>query len=69
LGILLLRLDQIMPNRARGSELWSEILQVSVSPETKEQVAELAATEGKSQSSKARELLETALGKEPSPDD
>ncbi len=58
-----------MPNRARGSELWSEILQVSVSPETKEQVAELAATEGKSQSSKARELLETALGKEPSPGD
>ena len=29
-----------MPNKARGSELWSEILQTSVTPEVKNKVSQ-----------------------------
>ena len=55
-----------MSNRARGSNLWSEILQVSVSPEMKNEIGEIAKESGKSQSSVVRSFLNEALGKEPS---
>tara|TARA_Y100001973_G_C5004604_1_gene235348 strand:+ start:442 stop:618 length:177 start_codon:yes stop_codon:yes gene_type:complete len=54
-----------MPNRARGSDLWSEIIQVSVTPEVKEQIRQIARETDTSQSNVVRELLNQALGKEP----
>ncbi len=54
-----------MPNRARGSDLWSEIIQVSVTPEVKEQIRQIASETDTSQSNVVRELLNQALGKEP----
>ena len=54
-----------MPNKTRGSELWSEILQVSVTPEVKKQIAQLAIDANTSQSNVVRELLNQALGREP----
>jgi predicted DNA-binding protein len=53
-----------MSNRPRDSVKWSETIQVSVSTETKEKVATLATTKGKSQSSVARELILLGLEKE-----
>ena len=54
-----------MPNKTKGSELWSEILQVSVTPEVKQQIARLAIDANTSQSNVVRELLNQALGREP----
>ena len=54
-----------MPNKTKGSELWSEILQVSVTPEVKKQIARLAIDANTSQSNVVRELLNQALGREP----
>ncbi len=53
-----------MPNKSKGSELWSEILQVSVTPEVKKQIARLAIDSNTSQSNVVRELLNQALGRE-----
>ncbi len=61
----LLRRFNLMPNRARGSDLWSEIIQVSVTPEVKEQIRQIARETDTSQSNVVRELLNQALGKEP----
>ena len=54
-----------MPNKTKGSELWSEILQVSVTQEVKKQLARLAIDANTSQSNVVRELLNQALGREP----
>ena len=54
-----------MPNKTRGIELWSEILQVSVTPEVKKQIARLAIDANTSQSNVVLELLNQALGREP----
>ena len=50
-----------MPNKARGSELWSEILQTSVTPEVKNKVNQLAVAAGVSNSEIVRGLLDQAL--------
>ncbi len=54
-----------MSNRSKGSDLWSEILQVSVTIETKNQIVQIARETNTSQSNVVRELLNQALGKEP----
>ena len=54
-----------MSNRSKGSELWCEILQVSVTVETKNQIVQIARETNTSQSNVVRELLNQALGKEP----
>ena len=54
-----------MSNKAKGSELWCEILQVSVTIETKNQIVQIARETNTSQSNVVRELLNQALGKEP----
>ena len=50
-----------MPNKARGSELWSEILQVSVTPEVKNRINDMAIEAGISQSNVLRNLLDRVL--------
>lgn len=50
-----------MPRKPEGSELWSEVLQVSVTPEIKNEISEIAAKSGESQSSTIRKLLVKAL--------
>ena len=50
-----------MPNKARGSELWSEILQVSVTPEVKNRINDMATEAGISQSNVLRNLLDRVL--------
>jgi len=50
-----------MPRKPEGSELWSEVLQVSVTPEIKNEIAEIAVKSGESQSSTIRKLLVKAL--------
>ena len=50
-----------MPNKARGSELWSEILQVSVTPEVKNRINKMATEAGISQSNVLRNLLDRVL--------
>jgi len=61
--LILLRLlkDFKMPNRAKGSDLWSEILQVSVTPKVKNQIVQIAHETSTSQSTVVRELLTQAL--------
>jgi hypothetical protein len=59
----------LMPNKTRGSELWSEIIQVSVTPEIKDQIVQIADETKTSQSNVVRDLLDQALEKEPSVDD
>ncbi len=54
-----------MSNRSKGSDLWCEILQVSVTIETKNQIVQIARETNTSQSNVVRELLNQALGKEP----
>ena len=54
-----------MPNKARGSELWSEIIQVSVTPEIKNQIVQIADETKTSQSNVVRDLLTQALGTAP----
>ena len=54
-----------MSNRSKGSDLWCEILQVSVTIETKNQIVQIARETNTSQSNVVRELLNHALGKEP----
>ncbi|ANS05210.1 hypothetical protein [uncultured Mediterranean phage] len=54
-----------MSNRSKGSDLWCEILQVSVTIETKNQIIQIARETNTSQSNVVRELLNQALGKEP----
>ena len=54
-----------MSNRSKGSDLWCEILQVSVTIETKNQIVQIARETNTSQSNGVRELLNQALGKEP----
>ena len=54
-----------MSNRSKGSDLWCEILQVSVTIETKNQIVQIARETNTSQSNVFRELLNQALGKEP----
>ena len=54
-----------MSNRSKGSDLWCEILQVSVTIETKNQIVQIAREMNTSQSNVVRELLNQALGKEP----
>mgnify|MGYP003312505790 FL=1 len=54
-----------MSNRSKGSDLWCEILQVSVTVETKNQIVQIARETNTSQSNVVRELLNQALGKEP----
>ena len=65
--LILLRLlkDFKMPNRSKGSDLWSEILQVSVTPKVKSQIVQIANETNTSQSTVVRELLHQALGQEP----
>jgi len=53
-----------MPRKPEGSELWSEVLQVSVTPEIKNEISKIAAESGESQSSTIRRLLMEALGKD-----
>jgi len=53
-----------MPRKPEGSELWSEVLQVSVTPEIKNEISKIAAESGESQSSTIRSLLMEALGKD-----
>ena len=53
-----------MSNRPRNAVKWSETIQVSVSNKTKNQVADIASTKGKSLSNVARELLILGLEKE-----
>ena len=69
--LILLRLlkDLKMPNRSKGSDLWSEIIQVSVTPKVKNQIVQIANETSTSQSTVVRELLNQALGKEPFADD
>ena len=54
-----------MSNRSKGSDLWCEILQVSVTIETKNQIVQIARETNTSQSNVVRELLNQALWKEP----
>ena len=54
-----------MSNRSKGSDLWCEILQVSGTIETKNQIVQIARETNTSQSNVVRELLNQALGKEP----
>ena len=54
-----------MSNRSKGSDLWCELLQVSVTIETKNQIVQIARETNTSQSNVVRELLNQALGKEP----
>ena len=54
-----------MSNRSKGSDLWCEILQVSVTIETKNQIVQIARETNTRQSNVVRELLNQALGKEP----
>ena len=54
-----------MSNRSKGSDLWCEILQVSVTIETKNQIVQIARETNTSQSNVVRELLNQALVKEP----
>ncbi len=54
-----------MSNRSKGSDLWCEILQVSVTIETKNQIVQIARETNTSQSNVVRELLNQALGKKP----
>ena len=54
-----------MSNRSKGSDLWCEILQVSVTIETKNQIVQIARETNTSQSNVVRQLLNQALGKEP----
>jgi len=54
-----------MSNRSKGSDLWCEILQVSVTIETKNQIVQIARETNTSQSNVVRELLNQALGREP----
>ena len=54
-----------MSNSSKGSDLWCEILQVSVNIETKNQIVQIARETNTSQSNVVRELLNQALGKEP----
>ena len=65
--LILLRLlkDLKMPNRSKGSDLWSEILQVSVTPQVKNQIVQIANETNTSQSTVVRELLHQALDREP----
>ncbi len=58
-----------MPNRSRGSDLWSEILQVSVTPRVKDQIVQRANDTHTSQSNVVRELLDQALEQEPAATD
>ena len=69
--LILLRLlkDLKMPNRSKGSDLWSEIIQVSVTPKVKNQIVQIANETSTSQSTVVRELLNQALGKEHFADD
>ena len=53
-----------MPRKPEGSELWSEVLQVSVTPEIKDEISKIAVESGESQSSTIRRLLMEALGKD-----
>jgi len=53
-----------MPNKARGSELWSEILQTSVTPEIKNKINQLALAAGVSNSEIVRSLIYEALDKD-----
>jgi hypothetical protein len=50
-----------MPNRSKGSDLWSEILQVSVTPKVKNQIVQIAHETSTSQSTVVRGLLDQAL--------
>ena len=50
-----------MPNKVRGAELWSEILQTSVTPEVKNKVNQLAIAAGVSNSEIVRGLIDQAL--------
>jgi hypothetical protein len=54
-----------MSNRPKGSDLWCEILQVSVTVETKNQIVQIARETNTSKSNVVRELLNQALGQEP----
>ena len=58
-----------MPNRSRGSDLWREILQVSVPPKVKDQIVQRANDTRTSQSNVVRELLDQALEQEPAATD
>jgi hypothetical protein len=60
---------RIMVNRPRDVEKWSQTLQVSVSPETKNKIRILAIKANKSLSNVARELLLQGLEQELSQDD
>ena len=53
-----------MPRKPEGSELWSEVLQVSVTPKIKDEISKIAVESGESQSSTIRRLLMEALGKD-----
>ena len=61
LWLICVRNVLIMPNKARGSELWSEILQTSVTPEIKNKVNQLAVAAGVSNSEIVRSLIDQAL--------
>jgi len=50
-----------MPNKARGSELWSEILQTSVTPEVKNKINQMAMAAGVSNSEIVRSLIDQSL--------
>ena len=50
-----------MPNKSRGSELWSEIVQVSVTPEVNDKINEMAVKARTSRSNVVRLLLDRAL--------
>ena len=50
-----------MPNKSRGSELRSEILQISVTPEVKNKINAMANAAGVSNSEIARKLLDRCL--------
>ena len=50
-----------MSNKARGSELWSEILQTSVTPKVKNTISSMAMSAGISNSEVVRNLIDQAL--------
>ena len=50
-----------MPNKVRGAELWSEILQTSVTPEVKNKVSQMSISAGVSNSEIVRGLIDQAL--------
>ena len=50
-----------MPNKSKGSELWSEIVQGSVTPEVKNKINAMANAAGVSNSEIARTLLDRCL--------